>query len=122
MEGPPPGLLADRLNAITPRSASPLVFNDSDAITPSPSAESTTVLADYNDPIILDVKDVSLRDTESKLQGGSADFEEALRQSIRGVLRLWKAGRRKYFFTVPADRQKENEYFLHIVREIVEEP
>jgi len=119
-EGPSPGRLADRLNAISPRPSSPLFFNDSESTTPSPpSADSTTVLdTDCKDPVILNMKDLSLG---AKVKGGAEDVEAALRQSIRGVLGLWKAGRRKCFVTPPAGQQEENELFLRIVRETVEE-
>jgi hypothetical protein len=63
-----------------------------------------------------------IRDGESKVKGGAEEAEESLRQSIRGILQLWKAGRRKNVITSLANRQEENELFLRIVRQIAEEP
>jgi hypothetical protein len=112
-EGPSPGMLIDRLNAISPRCPSSLPFKDSEPTTPSlPSADTATGLNPDRDLVILNANNAS---------SGLEEIEEALRQSIRGALMLWKAGRRRCFVTPSASQQEDNEIFLRIVKQTVED-
>lgn len=147
LEPPSPNTLTERLNTISPRhswspSTPPFLDSASDSSTPSPPPEMATKdSAVFELPIRIvspsppssssmsslpAVVDAYKMETESARPEPEDDDEDALKESIKSVFRLWKVGRRRGA-TPPAARddgakdREDKELFLRIVQEVIRE-